>query len=166
MAWIRAQFPELIHPCQACRQICVLGKEAIPLRAREVAQRSLLARGQPGRAGNPRSQEEPLRLQGPRAPLSALAFPPGTPRPCLAPGASPAVGESQLQLRLGQLKLLFSDSIGQHLPVRVVGVGLRSQFEEFPDRHAQGPVRMTAIRGLSTCSQSLGCQGQLPSSHP
>lgn len=131
-----------------------------------MAQRSLLARGQPGRARNPGGQEEPLRLWGPRAPLSALAFPLGTPHPCLVPGASPAVGESQLQLRFGQLELLFSDSIGQHLPVRVVGIGLRSQFEEFPDGHAQGPVRMTAIRVLSKCSQSLGCQGQLPSSHP
>ena len=94
-------------------------------------------------------------------PPSTSAFPPA--------GSSPAVREGQLQLGLGQLELLLPDGVGQHLPVRVVGVGLRSQLKELPDGHSQGPVGVTAIRGpvwpataQRMWSRSRGCQGAAP----
>lgn len=107
-----------------------------------MAQRPLLARGSQGELGTHVVRKSHLGSRDPEHP--SLPWPSragDTPAPAWHRGPH-HVSESQLQLRLGQLELLFSDSIGQHLPVRVVGVGLRSQFEEFPDRHAQGPVEM------------------------
>lgn len=71
---------------------------------------------------------------------------------------SPAVGQGQLQLGLGQLELLLPDGVGQHLPVGVVGVGLHAQLKELPDGHTQRPAGDTAISGGWHCRRGMSAQ--------
>lgn len=91
-----------------------------------------------------------------RSTPSVLPFLPGTLHPAWPHRPSPAVRQCELQLGLGEFQLLLPDGVGQHLPVGVVGVGLRAQLEELPDAHAQGPAEGVAIRGWRGCTDLRG----------
>ncbi len=52
---------------------------------------------------------------------------------------SPALSQRHFEQRFGQAQLLLPHSVGQHLSVRVVSVGLVAQLEQLPDCHTQRP---------------------------
>lgn len=133
--------------------MCALGKETITLWAQGGTPRSL-PEGSQGELETQvvRSHFCPGDAEHPFAPAFLL----GTAPHAGVTGCSPAVGQGQLQLRLGQLELLLADGVGQHLPVGVVGVGLCTQLKELPDGHTQGPAGGMAVRGGAPSAQLHG----------
>lgn len=59
---------------------------------------------------------------------------------------SPAFSEGYSEQRFGQSQLLLPNSVGQHLSVRIVSVGLVSQLEQLPHSHPKRPETQDKIK--------------------